>query len=657
MTNNEKFSSKHLPGYAAWLFQNRLDNFTKEMLRLSFEMEIPLLKFFNRLSPEELFEMTKPGQVEFLNHLSKGKVKEHLESSMQRWLSDQLPLIGKYDVEAKDITIAAHIRSKVLKYFLKQYTSDVDEILLLSDEIDDLMLIYNTSNTDVYIKVLKEKITEESHFSSNLVNASPGITFIYDLAEQREVYITGKVQEVTGYAPDEVLNLSNLIAELTHPDDIAVVEEFVKRIITDKEGHTQFADYRIKTKNGSYIWMRCYAVAYKRDDNGRPLQILGVGYNISQEKEMAMALEKSEQQLLEAQSIGQIGSYEWDLINDYSISTPQLRKIFEADKRQTLEDILTHVHEEDEEKLRKALEEALISGTYQCEYRYEAKSGEKLIDSRGVVSFTKDGKAKTLIGTVQDVTERKKIETGLIQKAMELERSNEQLQQFAYIASHDLKEPLRKITMFSDLIITSEWDHLSEKTKANLQKIKDTSKRMQQLIEDVLSYSSLNLNATKENYSLEKAVREAINNLEFKIRETSAIIESDGLPKAEVIPFQMQQLFQNLLVNALKFSKKGVQPKISITHSVLSKTKLASKHIVPASKYLEIKVTDNGIGFSSDVSERIFGLFQRLHNKSAYEGSGLGLAICRKIVEEHGGTISASSEEGVSSTFTILLPF
>jgi light-regulated signal transduction histidine kinase (bacteriophytochrome) len=219
-----------------------------------------------------------------------------------------------------------------------------------------------------------------------------------------------------------------------------------------------------------------------------------------------------------------------------------------------------------------------------------------------------------------------------------------------------MKEPLRKIAMFSDLIITTDWDELSEKTKTNLQKITDASKRMQQLIEGILSYSSLNISAVKENYSLEEALKEAINNLEFKIKETSAVIESDSLPTANVVPFQMQQLFQNLLANALKFAKKNVQPKIAVTHTIVPKSNIASKNLQPADHYLEIKISDNGIGFSNDVAERIFGLFQRLHSKSAYEGSGLGLAICKRIAEYHGGTITASSKENTGSTFIVLLP-
>jgi light-regulated signal transduction histidine kinase (bacteriophytochrome) len=260
-----------------------------------------------------------------------------------------------------------------------------------------------------------------------------------------------------------------------------------------------------------------------------------------------------------------------------------------------------------------------------------------------------------MTGTIQDITERKQVEETLIRKTLELERSNIQLQEFASIASHDLKEPLRKISMLADMIIATEEKALSDKGKSNLQKITNAALRMQQLIEAVLSYSSVESGVQKQKCSLEALIQEALTNLETRIKETNAIIISDGIPEAEVVPFQIQQLFQNLIANALKFSKKEERPKITITHSFLSPEDVNGLPVQQASRYLQIRVSDNGIGFSNDASEKIFGLFQRLHAKSTYEGSGLGLAICRKIVEYHGGAITATSEPNQGATFSVTL--
>ena len=140
------------------------------------------------------------------------------------------------------------------------------------------------------------------------------------------------------------------------------------------------------------------------------------------------------------------------------------------------------------------------------------------------------------------------------------------------------------------------------------------------------------------------------------ISEKGAAIEFDNLPAARVVPLQMQQLFQNLLANALTFSKKNVTPKITVRHSILSSSEAEWKDIKPANHYLRIDISDNGIGFSKEAAKKIFGLFQRLHSPSDFEGYGMGLAICKRIVENHGGVIFAASEPGTGSTFTVVLP-
>jgi signal transduction histidine kinase len=158
--------------------------------------------------------------------------------------------------------------------------------------------------------------------------------------------------------------------------------------------------------------------------------------------------------------------------------------------------------------------------------------------------------------------------------------------------------------------------------------------------------------------SLEEHLQGVLVTLEDRIRETNALVISKGagLPEAAVIPIQMQQLLQNLIANALKFLKEGVPPVITITSAILSKKDAAGLLPQPSDHNLQLNVTDNGIGFSAEDGDKIFGLFQRLHGRSAYEGSGLGLALCRRIAENHGGTITATSEPDNGATFTVLLP-
>jgi light-regulated signal transduction histidine kinase (bacteriophytochrome) len=253
---------------------------------------------------------------------------------------------------------------------------------------------------------------------------------------------------------------------------------------------------------------------------------------------------------------------------------------------------------------------------------------------------------------VQDITTIKRIEEELRQKTIELEKSNESLQQFAAIASHDLKEPLRKISIFASNVLNAEKDKLTEVSYTSLSKIFESTRRMQRMIDDILQFSFMDANQQKRPTDLEEVLAEVKELLSEAISNKKAAIVSDGLPLAYVIAPEIRQLFQNLIANALKFSKEDEQPKITITHTIFVDKPAASA----VNKRLEICITDNGIGFDDSDSEKIFGLFYRLHNKSKFEGSGLGLSICKKIVEKHSGTITAKSKIGKGSTFIIQLP-
>jgi signal transduction histidine kinase len=362
-------------------------------------------------------------------------------------------------------------------------------------------------------------------------------------------------------------------------------------------------------------------------------------------------LQSSEEQLLEAQSIAQVGSFRWDLNNPAKESSPQLRRILETDKAQTFTEFLQHVHQEDRQKLEDEFRRSLECGTFECEYRYQINNKIKTLHTRAVVDF-KDSKPIIMKGTVQDITVWKKIETELIQKSVELKESNTRLEHFAAIAGHDLKEPLRKISTYASFIDSIDKEALSGSGQDYLKKILSTTDRMRRLIDNLLAYSSLQKDGQRSYCSLEQILQEAVESLELKIKEKEARVLSDGLPHAIVIPFQIQQLFQNLLSNALKFCKKDEKPVVLVSHSIFDPVPYGS-----GGKKLTIEITDNCIGFNNIHCDKVFDVFYRLHDKTTFEGTGLGLAICRKIVENHNGTITVTSKENEGSTFKIVLPY
>ena len=279
-----------------------------------------------------------------------------------------------------------------------------------------------------------------------------------------------------------------------------------------------------------------------------------------------------------------------------------------------------------------------------------------------------DGTILGIIAITIDVTEqvlaRLKIEEIVTERTKELATANSNLQQsnaalaqFAYIASHDLQEPLRKVSTFTQML-ESHLGTLDERGTNYLKKIKTSSQRMLTLIRDVLAYSELSrVEQSYELVDLKQVIKDIRTDFELLITEKKAQIRTKDLPTIEAIPLHMSQLFANLISNALKFVKPGSHPEITIEASVINDYE---KKNIPAlnqsGTYFKIEVKDNGIGFNQEHAEQIFNIFQRLHGKKQFEGTGIGLAMCQKIVHNHHGVIYARSEPDKGSSFVILLP-
>ena len=235
----------------------------------------------------------------------------------------------------------------------------------------------------------------------------------------------------------------------------------------------------------------------------------------------------------------------------------------------------------------------------------------------------------------------------------ELETSNAELQQYAFIASHDLQEPLRKIITFSQ-IVKERFVNGSDGNQY-INRIISSSERMRTLINDLLSYSKLAAAPVFLVTPLNIIIQEAITDLELLIKETKANVIVDNFPLIEIVPDQMRQVFQNIIGNALKFSKQSVSPVIKIW-SDFTKEKSAESKPFEKAAFCRIYIADNGIGFNEQYLDKIFTMFQRLHGRTEYEGTGIGLSIVKKIIEKHNGIVTAKSKEGEGTTFIIILP-
>lgn len=261
--------------------------------------------------------------------------------------------------------------------------------------------------------------------------------------------------------------------------------------------------------------------------------------------------------------------------------------------------------------------------------------------------FSEDGQdLKYIVTSIEDITAEKKAEDELKQSNLQLMRSNEELQSFAYVASHDLQEPLRKIISFSSLLGSSYKEVLPETGHQYIEVMQRAAKRMSTLINDLLTFSRITTQAQPyASTNLKKITEEVLGDLEFVILEKQAKVDVGELATIEGDEMQLRQLLQNLISNALKYSKENTPPHIKIQTTLDRKLNLCT-----------LSIEDNGIGFEEKYVDRIFTIFQRLHNKFEYDGTGIGLAICKKIVDRHGGSITAKSKLGKGSRFIVKLP-
>ncbi|KQB37653.1 CHASE3 domain-containing protein [Flavobacterium aquidurense] len=365
--------------------------------------------------------------------------------------------------------------------------------------------------------------------------------------------------------------------------------------------------------------------------------------------------------MAESESIGKFSTWQWDLdSNKIDYSDNQFRLLgfepnaFVPEK----ETFLEFVHPDDKAKVAKSMERIVekkqLPFVYykitrpDYEIRYFKSTGKLLTDQQG---------SKILLGINFDITDEHLLNIELQERNRELEKSNKELASFNHVASHDLQEPLRKIQTFISRVSDADKAVLSDSAKDYISKIEVSAKRMRVLIDDLLLFSRTN--TTKKEFiklSLNELLENAESELAEIIEEKKAVIIVSKLPKLAVIPYQIEQLFINLIGNSLKYGRQDIIPEIKIESEKVNSTDYPDLLEPNVKKFNKITFTDNGMGFDPQFKETIFVLFQRLHSKTDYPGTGIGLAICKKIVDNHKGHIIADSTPGKGSVFTVFLP-
>lgn len=292
------------------------------------------------------------------------------------------------------------------------------------------------------------------------------------------------------------------------------------------------------------------------------------------------------------------------------------------------------------------------------QYRIITTNGShKWLETYGHIDRDTEGKVIATFGITRDITRLKLYEHSLESKIKELNRSNAELEEFAYVASHDMQEPLRKLITFSERLNAKFAEVLQDEGRLYLNRMVAATNNMRLLIDNLLDFSRVA--RTAEEFApvdLNTVLQKIITDLDVSIEETQATITADDLPVIEAQAPQMQQLFTNVISNAIKFRTPGVPPQINIYCAPVSTREAERLHLEADNKYFKIEVKDNGIGFEPEYAQRIFQIFQRLHGKAEYPGSGIGLAICKKIVDYHNGIMYANGQLNEGATITIILP-
>ncbi len=536
---------------------------------------------------------------------------------------------------------------------------------------DETFAGYVSSCVDVTeLKKMQNALKTSEQRFKNLIRQSPIPTVILRGAEHKIEMANIIVEKNWGYGEVDFSNktIEDLFPVLRQRKHDELLDEIYK---TGKPFKEYESEVYFKEGDGFVTCYFDFEYAPLFENDGTVSGIIATINDVTAHVEARRKIEKSEQKfrlladampqhIWTADAEGNLNYFNKSVFDFSGLTLEQIKK----------DGWIQIVHPHDRDANLKTWMEAIGTGkNFLFEHRFRRHDGEYRWQlSRAIPQLNSNGKIQMWVGTSTDIQDQKNSAAELemqvnertkqiAQNNIELEKMNKELQSFAYISSHDLQEPLRKIQIFSSQILKDESENLSEAGKNKFVRMQNSASRMQLLIEDLLTYSRTSTTERRfEKTDVHKIIAEIKEELQEEIVQKNAVITSEGQGIITIIPFQFRQLLYNLISNSLKFASPHKSPHIAIVIQCKKGKLLQNEKLRLDEDYCHISVSDNGIGFEPQYSERIFEVFQRLHGKKEYRGTGIGLAIVKKIVENHSGIITATGQIDKGATFDIFIP-
>ncbi|MBV9867940.1 MAG: PAS domain S-box protein [Abitibacteriaceae bacterium] len=509
------------------------------------------------------------------------------------------------------------------------------------DEIQqELLAVYGSLLSNlIERKRIEEQMRESEERYRQLVELAPDAVFVHDT--EKILFANSAAAELVR-APDAASLEGVSVFALIRPERHAASRESLPRMLSG--GTLRHIESKLTRLDGTLVEIE-YAgtpITYQGQQ-----AMLSVVHDITERQQMLQSLRESEQRFAEVFHASPIGISITSADGTILDVNASMEHLFGRSRETMVGHSTYEVNAWVDMAQRAQMMQALHRDGMLHDYELAIRrpDGQIRYILASLILIDLNGQ-QCILSLARDVTEHRQMTLQLQEYATKLERSNRELQEFAYVASHDLQEPLRKIQAFGDRLKTKHSGQLDEAGQDYLMRMQSAAARMNGLIKDLLCLSRISTQARPfVRVSLPDVMQGVLSDLELRIEQTGAQVEVGPLPELQADPAQMHQLLLNLVTNALKFQRPGAAPVIRVHSQRLE-----------GGGSCRLTVQDNGIGFDPKHAERVFLPFQRLHGRSEYEGTGMGLAICRRIAERHGGTITATSEPDVGTTFTVILP-